>query len=501
MPSTLTARDRRRWFALVVVCLGQLMSVLDTTVVNVALPSIQHDLHFTQSSLTWVINAYLISFGSFLLMAGRLGDLVGRKRVFLSGVLLFTVSSAVCGLADSQTLLIAARFIQGAGGALSVSVILAIIVTEFPLPVDRAKAMSAYMFVVVSGGSIGLLAGGALTQAIDWHWIFFINLPIGVATLVLGRALITENAGLGLKNGVDVLGSALVTVALMIGVYAIVEVTTYGWVSAHTIGFAGLSAALLAAFVRLESRIANPIMPLRILRLRGLVGSSAVRGFLVTGMFTTFFLGALYLQHVLHYSAVRTGVAFLPMTLTVATLSLLGIPARLVARFGAMRVLIPGLLCTVVSLILLSTAGVGASFFPTIFLAFFLLGLGAGSSFMPLLTIAMADVPPADAGLGSGIVNVSMQVSAAFGLAVLGTVATNHSKVLTAHGQSLANSLTGGYHLAFTVAAVVVAVGVVVAFVVLRPITSRPPGPPTPARSPAAGQELELEAAFEAIEV
>jgi EmrB/QacA subfamily drug resistance transporter len=500
MPSTLTARDRRRWFALVVVCLGQLMSVLDTTVVNVALPSIQHDLHFTQSSLTWVINAYLISFGSFLLMAGRLGDLVGRKRVFLSGVLLFTVSSAVCGLADSQTLLIAARFIQGAGGALSVSVILAIIVTEFPLPVDRAKAMSAYMFVVVSGGSIGLLAGGALTQAIDWHWIFFINLPIGVATLVLGRALITENVGLGLKNGVDVLGSALVTVALMVGVYAIVEVTTYGWVSAHTIGFAALSAALLAAFLTLESRIANPIMPLRILRLRGLVGSSAVRGFLVTGMFTTFFLGALYLQHVLHYSAVRTGVAFLPMTLTVATLSLLGIPARLVARFGAMRVLIPGLLCGVVSLILLSTAGVGASFFPTIFLAFFLLGLGAGSSFMPLLTIAMADVPPADAGLGSGIVNVSMQVSAALGLAVLGTVATNHSKVLTAHGQSLANSLTGGYHLAFTVAAVVVAVGVGVAFVVLRPITSRPAGPPSPAPSPAASQELELEAAFEAVE-
>jgi EmrB/QacA subfamily drug resistance transporter len=498
---TASSSDRRRWIALFVVCLGQLMSVLDTTVVNVALPSIQHDLSFTQSSLTWVINAYLISFGSFLLMAGRLGDLVGRKRVFLAGVLLFTAASAVCGLANSQALLIAARFVQGAGGALSVSVILAIIVTEFPLPVDRAKAMSAYMFVVVSGGSIGLLAGGALTQAISWHWIFFINLPIGLVTVLLGRVLIRENEGLGLKNGVDILGSILVTLALMIGVYAIVEVPTYGWLSAHTVGFGGLALALLAAFVSLESRIANPIMPLRILRLRGLVGSSIVRGFLVTGMFTTFFLGALYLQHVLHYSAVRTGLAFLPMTLTVATLSLAGIPARLVARFGARRVLIPGLLCCVVSLLLLSTAGVGASFFPTVFLAYLLLGLGAGSSFMPLLTIAMADVPPADAGLGSGIVNVSMQVSAALGLAVLGTVATNHTKALTAGGQPLVDALTGGYHLAFTVAAAVVATGVIVAFVLLRPILARPAG----GRGPIPGMSLdaevlELEAALEAVE-
>jgi EmrB/QacA subfamily drug resistance transporter len=497
---TAQSSDRRRWIALVVVCLGQLMSVLDTTVVNVALPSIQHDLNFTQSSLTWVINAYLISFGSFLLMAGRLGDLIGRKRVFLSGVTLFTAASAVCGLANSQALLIAARFVQGAGGALSVSVILAIIVTEFPLPVDRAKAMSAYMFVVVSGGSIGLLAGGALTQAINWHWIFFINLPIGVLTVMMGRSLITENVGLGLKNGVDVLGSALVTLALMVGVYAIVEVTTYGWASAHTLGFGGLAVVLLAAFLLLESRISNPIMPLRILRLRGLIGSSAVRGFLVTGMFTTFFLGALYLQHVLHYSAVQTGLAFLPMTLTVATLSLLGIPARMVARFGAMRVLIPGLLCGAASLILLSSVGVGANFFPTIFLAFLLLGIGAGSSFMPLLTIAMADVPPADAGLGSGIVNVSMQVSAALGLAVLGTVATNHTKVLTAHGQPLVSALTGGYHLAFTVAAVVVATGVVVAYFVLRPIVSRPVRAGASPQSKLDHEALELEAAFEAIE-
>ncbi len=465
--TTQSTVDRRRWIALVVVCLGQLMSVLDTTVVNVALTPIQRDLHFTQANLTWVINAYLIAFGSFLLMAGRLGDLIGRKRVFLTGVAIFTLSSAVCGLAQDQTVLIIARFVQGLGGALSVSVILAIIVTEFPQPAERAKAMSAYMFVVVSGGSIGLLAGGALTQALDWHWIFFINLPIGLATFVLGNALIKENKGLGLSGGVDVLGSILVTAAMMLGVYAIVEVTKYGWGSAHTLALGGGALALLCAFLALESRLANPIMPLRILRLRSLIGSSAVRGFLVTGMYSTFFLGALYLEHVLHYSSVKTGLAFLPMTLAVATVSL-GITARLVGRFGARRTLIPGLFAVIAALVLISQAGPHTSYFPTIFFAYLLLGLGAGTSFMPLLTIAMADVPTSDAGLGSGIVNVSQQVSAALGLAVLSTIATNRTKVLTAHGHALAGALTGGYHLAFLIAAVCVAVGVVVALVVLR---------------------------------
>jgi EmrB/QacA subfamily drug resistance transporter len=461
------AADRKRWIALVIVCLGQLMSVLDTTVVNVALTPIQRDLHFSQANLTWVINAYLIAFGSFLLMAGRLGDLIGRKRVFLVGVAIFTAFSAVCGLAENQTLLIVARFVQGLGGALSVSVILAIIVTEFPRPAERARAMSAYMFVVVSGGSIGLLAGGALTQAINWHWIFFINVPIGVVTLVLGNALIEENKGLGLSKGVDVLGSILVTVAMMLGVYAIVEVTKYGWGSAHTLGLGGGAAALLAAFLVLESRLENPIMPPRILRLRSLIGSSVVRGFLVTGMYATFFLGALYLEHILHYSAVKTGFAFLPMTLAVAALSL-GVTARLVGRFGAKRTLIPGLFTVIAALVLLSRAGAHASYFPSIFLPFLLLGIGTGTSFMPLLTIAMVDVPTQDAGLGSGIVNVSQQVSAALGLAVLSTIATNHTRSLTAHGHAIAGALISGYHLAFVIAAACVAVGILVALVVLR---------------------------------
>ena len=464
--------DRRRWLALGVVCLAQLMITLDTTIVNVALPSIQRDLHFTQGSLTWVVNAFLITFGSFLLLAGRLGDLFGRKRVFLSGVLVFTAASALCGLAPSQGWLIAARFLQGVGGALSASVILAIVVTEFPKPIDRARAMSAYVFVAVAGGSLGLLAGGALTQALSWHWIFFVNLPIGVATFLLGNSLIPANRGLGLADGVDWLGSVLVTVSLMTAVYAIVQATSHGWGSPQVLGFGALAIGLMGAFLAVESRIRNPIMPLRILRLRGLVGSSAVRALLVTGMYSTFFLGTLYLEHVLHYDALHTGLAFLPWTVTVGILSL-GITARLIARFGSMRVLVPGLFTVGIGLGLLSTAGIHTSFFPTIFFAYIAIGLGIGSSFTPLLTIAMADVPASDAGLGSGITNVSHQVAGALGLAVLGTIATNHSKALEAHGHALASSLVSGYHLAFAIGAASVVVAIVTSLVVLRPLGGR----------------------------
>ncbi|HEY8762649.1 MAG TPA: MFS transporter [Solirubrobacteraceae bacterium] len=458
--------DRRRWLALGVVCLAQLMIVLDTTIVNVALPAVQRDLHFTQGNLTWVVNAFLVTFGSFLLLAGRLGDLLGRKRVFLAGVILFTAASALCGLAPSQGFLIAARFIQGVGAAMQASVILAIIVTEFPEPADRARAMSAYVFVAVSGGSLGLLAGGALTQALSWHWIFFVNLPIGLATIALGRVLIPQDRGLGLGHGVDCLGSMLVTVSLMSAVYAIVEATSHGWGSSQVLGFGGLAVALMGAFLTVEGRIDNPIR-LRILRLRSLIGSSVVRGFLVTGMYSTFFLGTLYLEHVRHYSALQTGMAFLPWTVTVGILSL-GVTARLVARFGAMRVLSLGMLTAILGLVVLGTAGIHTGFFPTIFLAYFAIGLGIGSAFMPLLTIAMADVPAADAGLGSGIINVSQQVAGALGLAVLGTIATNHSKTLEAGGHTVASSLIGGYHLAFAIGAASIAVGVLTARVVLR---------------------------------
>src|SRR2546425_2807054 len=308
--------DRRRWIALIVICLGQLMIVLDSTIVNVALPSIQRDLHFSQANLTWVVNGYLIAYGSFLLIAGRAGDLIGRRKVFLAGVLVFTMASVLSGLAQDSATLIGARFLQGLGGALSAGVILALIVTGFPKPVERAQAMSVFTFVLAGGGSLGLLAGGLLTESINWHWIFFINLPIGVATFVAGAALIDETAGAGLRERVDAVGSILVTAAMVLGVYAIVTAAQYGWASAHTLGFGGAAIGLLAAFLALEARIENPILPLRILRLRSLTGASAARAMLATGMFATFFMGPLYLQHVKGYNSLCAGRAFLPSTLT-----------------------------------------------------------------------------------------------------------------------------------------------------------------------------------------
>jgi EmrB/QacA subfamily drug resistance transporter len=437
------------------------------SIVNVALPSIQRDLHFSQANLTWVIDAYLITFGSFLLMAGRLGDLIGRKKVFLTGVAIFTASSAVCGFSTNQTMLIAGRFVQGAGGALSASVILAIIITEFPQKSERTRAMSAYIFVAVGGGAVGLVVGGIISQTINWHWIFFINLPIGVVTFLLGRALIEENTGLGIRNGVDVVGSILVTAALMVGIFAIVTATQYGWISVHTLGIGGVTAVMLVAFFILEGRLKNPIVPLRILKLRSLMGTSVIRGFLATGMFSTFFLGALYLEHVLHYDPLKTGLAFLPITLAVAVLST-GITARLVERFGSMQVLMPGMLSLTVGLLLLAHAGQHAHYATGIFPSFLLVGLGAGTAFVPLLTIAMAEVPKDDAGLGSGIVNVSQQMSAAIGLAILSTLATNHSNGLIHTGHAVQGALASGYELAFVVAAICVVAGVVVAPFLLR---------------------------------
>jgi EmrB/QacA subfamily drug resistance transporter len=462
------SRDRRRWLALAVLCLGQLMMVLDATIVNVALPSIQHDLHFSQGNLTWVMNGYLITFGGFLLLAGRMGDLVGRKKVFLTGLVMFIAASILCGVAGSQTLLIAARLLQGVGGAVASAVILAIIVTEFPRRAEQAKAMGLYAFVSAGGGSIGLLAGGVLTQSLDWHWIFFVNVPIGLFAFALGRALIVENEGIGLSGGVDWLGSALITLATMLGAFAIVKSSEYGLLSARTLGVGAGALVLLGSFLALEARLKNPIMPLRVLRLRMLMGSSLVRGLLVTGMFSAFFLGSLYLERVLGYSAINTGLAFLPLTASIAVMSL-GLSARAAERFGALNSLAAGLASIVAGLLLLSTAGVHAGYFPGLFFAFLLIGLGAGASFLPLLTIGMADAPKRDAGLASGIINVSVQLFGAIGLASLGTVATDHTKSLSASGHSLISALTGGYHLAYVVAASCVALGILAAFVVLRP--------------------------------
>ena len=465
--------NRRRWLALITVCLAQLMIVLDTTIVNVALPQIQHDLHFSQSSLTWVINAFLVTFGSFLLLAGRLGDLAGRKRVFLAGLTVFTGASLLCGLADSSALLIAARFLQGIGAAMQASVILAIIVTEFPEPEERAKAMSAYVFTAVAGGSLGLLAGGALTQLLNWHWIFFVNIPIGLAAGIAGRILIPDDSGIGFSEGIDWLGSLLITVAVAAAVYGIVEPSTYGWGSVHTLAPLALALVVLTAFVGVESRHPNPIFPLRILGLHGLMLSSAIRGLMVTGMYGMWFLGTLYLEKILGYGALDTGLAFLPWTITVAILSL-GVNRRLVARFGSVPVMAVGVAIGAAGILMLRFAGLHAGFFPFPFLAFLGMGLGIGNVFSPLMMIAMAEVPHRDAGLASGIVNVSQQVAGALGLALLATIATSHSASLARAGHSQAAALVGGYHLAYEFGAGALVVALILVVTVLRKHVPRP---------------------------
>lgn len=466
-PTLSPGKTDQRWIALIVVCLAMLMNALDSSIVNVALPSIQRQLHFSSANLTWVVDAYLIAFGSFLLVAGRLGDLVGRKKVFLSGVALFTTSSLVCSIATSQAMLIVARFFQGMGGAISTSVIVAIIVTEFPGVNERAKAMSAYMFVAVGGGSIGLLVGGILTQAVSWHWIFVINVPIGVVTFLLGSLLITENEGLGVREGLDAKGSLLMTASLVTGIYAIVTASSDGWLSAHTLGFAALSVVLMTLFATVESRVAKPILPLRILSLRGLTTSSIVRGLSFTSMFGVFFFGALYLERVLGYDPLRTGVAFLPLTLAMAVMSLVFV-SRLLARFGPMKLLVPGLSAALVGLLWLARSGVHADYFVSILPAFLLLGVGMSLSAIPLLTIAMADVPRRDAGLASGIVNVSMWLATSAGLAVFGTVAASRSHALAARGLSTDSSLLAGYHEIFFLGAILLSVALLVVVTVLR---------------------------------
>ena len=474
----------RRWASLVVVCFGQLMIMLDSTIVNVALPSMQRDLGFSQAGLTWVVNAYLIAFGSFLLVAGRLGDLVGRKKVFLAGVFLFTIASVGTGFAPAADNLIVGRFLQGLGASMSAGVIIAIIITEFQKPAERAQAMSIFTLVIAGGGSLGLLAGGFLTQWASWHWIFFINLPIGVATFALGAWLIQDNKGIGLDQGVDVLGAVLVTAALMVGVYGIVTAADNGWTSAHTLEFVGGAVALIALFVAVERRVSNPIMPMRVLAIRTLTGATIARAFVFAGISTSFFVGVLYLQHIRGFSAMETGLAFLPTTATLAVLSA-GITARLMARVGARNLLFAGMPVIIAAFVLLALADGHTAYFPVLLIAYAMLGVGGGMSFLPLLTISMSEVPMADAGLASGFSNEVMQIGAALGLAAIGTVAADRSQVLMDAGSSVQGALTGGYELAFALAAASVAAGLAIVVTALRPTAQRAP------RQQVEGVEME----------
>src|SRR5215213_9731159 len=413
-----------RWTALIVLCAGFMMIILDSTIVNVALPSIQSDLGFSQSTLAWVVNGYLIAFGGLLLLSGRLGDLIGRRRVFLFGLTLFTAASLACGFASSQELLVAARFAQGVGGAMTSAVILGMIVTMFPEPREQAKAIGIYSFVASAGASIGLLAGGVLTQGLSWHWIFFVNVPIGLVTGVLALRLLAPEAGAGLRAGADALGAVLVTVALMLGVYTIVQAGEHGWGSLHTLGLGAVALALLGGFVARQATAATPLLPLRLLRSRAVAGANAVQVLMIGGMFGVFFLGVLYLQRVLGYDAIEIGLAFLPVSLGIGGFSLFLSP-RLILRFGPRAVLIAGLASLAAGLALFSQVPVDGRYVTDVLPAMLLLGAGAGVSFPSLMGLAMSSATPADSGLLSGLVNTTQQVGAALGLAVLATLATS----------------------------------------------------------------------------
>jgi EmrB/QacA subfamily drug resistance transporter len=466
-----TNTERRRWLALYVLCGGLLMIVLDATIVNVALPSIQEDLGFSQSNLAWVLNAYLIAFGGLLLLAGRIGDLVGQRRVFLTGLAVFTGASLLCAVAQTQGMLIGARFIQGAGGAIASAVILGMIVTMFPDPREQAKAIGVYSFVASAGASIGLLAGGILTEAINWHWIFFVNVPIGIALALLALRLVDDRQGIGLDKGADVPGAVLLTAGLMIGVYTLLEAGEQGWGSLQTLGLGGVSLALLALFVARQARISNPLMPLRLFRSRNVTGANLVMALLVVGFFGMFFLGALYMQGILGYSPLEVGLAFLPSCLVMGTLSL-GFAERLIMGIGPRSALIAGLASAAAGLLLFARAPVDGDYVTDLFLVMLLLGGGAGLAFPALMTLAMSGATPSDSGLASGFVNTTVQVGGAVGLAVLATLATERTEGLISDGESTASALNSGYHLAYLIGAALTLLAIVVAVVVLR---SQPP--------------------------
>ena len=462
----MTIEGRNRWLALIVLCLGDLMIVLDGTIVNVALPSIRDDLGFTQESLAWVVNAYLLTFGGFLLLGGRLGDLFGHRRLFLIGISLFTVASLACGLSTSQEALVASRAVQGLGGAVVSAVALSLIMTLFTEPAERAKAMGVFGFVLSGGGTIGVLLGGILTDALSWHWIFLVNLPVGIAVFALTLALLPGARGHA-TGRVDLAGAVTVTGSLMLAVYAIVNGNDAGWTSFQTLGLLASAAALFALFLVIELRVASPLVPLSLFRIRNVSTANAVGVLMAAGMFAYFFLSALYLQEVLGYSPMEVGLAYLPSTVLWGASSLL-LSDRLVMRFGIKPPLIVGLGLMTVGLVLFARTPVDGNFLVDVLPATLAVGLGAGIGFNPLLLAAMSGVAPTESGLASGVVNTAFMMGGALGLAVLASVAASRTDNLTSSGEGPLEALNGGYNVAFIVGSIFVVVSAVVAGALLR---------------------------------
>ncbi len=462
-----TLDSRARWLALVVLCLGDLMIVLDVTIVGVALPSIREDLGFSETSLAWVVNAYLIIFGGFLLLGGRLGDLLGHRRMFLAGIALFTTASAICGLANSQGMLVGARAVQGLGGAVVSAVALSLMMTLFTEPAERAQAMGVFGFVAAGGGSLGVLLGGILTDVLTWHWIFLVNVPVGILVLVLTLLLIPPAGAGAVKRRLDVGGAVTVTLSLVIAVYAIVNGNAWGWTSGRTLGLLGAAGVLLALFLVLEARVDSPLMPLGLFRLRNVSTANVVGVLWAAAMFAWFFLSALYLQLVLGYSPLQVGLAFLPANLIMAVFSI-GLSAKLVLRFGIARPLATGLLLAALGLALFARAPVDGTFIVDVLPSMVLLGFGAGMAFNPVLLAAMSDVAPEESGLASGVVNTSFMMGGALGLSVLASLAAARTDDLLASGDGLLPALNGGYQLAFLIGALFAFLAAVIGAVRIR---------------------------------
>jgi EmrB/QacA subfamily drug resistance transporter len=463
----MSVENRTRWLALLVLCLGDLMIVLDVTIVGVALPSIRDDLGFSETSLAWVVNAYLLTFGGFLLLGGRLGDLFGHRRLFLLGIVLFTAASLACGLAGSQEMLIVARAVQGLGAAVVSAVALSLMMTLFTEPAERAKAMGIFGFVAAGGGSIGVLLGGILTDVLNWHWIFLVNVPVGVLVLALTLRLVPAAEGGAVERRLDVAGAVVVTASLMFAVYAIVNGNQDGWTSTQTVGLLGLAAVLLALFLWIENRVKAPLMPLGLFRLRNVAVANVVGVLWAAAMFAWFFLSALYLQLVLGYSPLEVGLAFLPGNVIMGILSV-GLSAKLVMRYGIRPPLAAGLTLAALGLVLFARAPVDGNFVVDVLPSMILLGLGAGMAFNPVLLAAMSDVQPSEAGLASGVVNTSFMMGGALGLAVLASLAASRTETLADAGDGPLVALTGGYHAAFLVGALCALAAAVIGGALLR---------------------------------
>ncbi|SHN47391.1 MFS transporter [Cryptosporangium aurantiacum] len=468
--------SRVRWIALGVIATGLLMSVLDGSIVTVAMPAMQDDLGLSPAGLSWVVNAYLIAFGSLLLLAGRLGDLIGRKRMFLIGTAVFTLASLLAGAANSPTVLIVARFLQGVGSAMSAAVSLGILVTLFTESKERAKAIAVFSFTGAAGASIGQVLGGVLTDALNWHWIFLINIPIGIAAIAVAVPVLPADRGLGLAAGADVLGAVLVTGGLMAGIYAVVTIESDGRNAAL---FGALAVVLLAGFLVRQATARNPLMPLHIFRSRSVSAANLVQVLMVAALFAFQILTALYLQKVLGYDALETGLAMLPAALTIGAVSL-GVATRLNARFGERTVLLAGLTLLTGMFLLLVRVPVEANYV-TDLLPLMFLASGFGLALPALTTLGMSGAKADDAGLASGLFNTTQQIGMALGVALLSTLAASRTESLSDAGQSLPAALTGGYHLAYAVGAGLLVAAFTVAAVLLR----------QPARDRAIPQDAE----------